>query len=165
MPWLKGLWSAVWSVFAEWGGLDEQEVIRQQIEFAKLTVDDYGYLFFMQRSLGAAWYHIGLSYGHVSEPALRNDEQVSNIGGWGGRAEHFRQPLLRDVCPYNFLSQRYLDLPVHGTSLRGWIKADATRGSLEPLTDKITIWRPVIANKAGGALHPQRPHARPAGVE
>jgi hypothetical protein len=145
-PWLTAMWSANWSVFAEWGGLDEQEVIRQEIEFAKLSVDDYGYMFFMQRRFGATWYHDGMPYAYVSEANLRSDEQKSNIGAWSHSSEHFKQPLLRDVYPYNFLSRRYLELPVHGTTLRRWIEADPSRGTLEPLTDTITTWRPVIEN-------------------
>lgn len=95
---------------------------------------------------GPPSYHDGFNVSTVGELHLRNEEQKNNVGAWIGRNEHFKSPLLRDIYPYNFLTRRYLDLPVHGTTLERWIMADASRGSLEPLTDKVTTWRPVIEN-------------------
>jgi hypothetical protein len=135
-------WRAQWGVHLLDVDLEETAVLGLETEFARLTVDDYGYLFYMQRTCGPQFYHMGMSV-HGDG---RNDEQKSNIGGWDSWLEHFKQPLLRDVYPYNFLSRRYLDLPVHGTTLRGWIEADASRGTLEPLNRGITTWRPVSEN-------------------
>jgi len=74
------------------------------------------------------------------------DEEVENIGGWGHHEEHNKYTLLRDIYPYSFFSRRYLDMAMEGKTLEKWILADSSRGTLEPLTNKITTWKPVIAN-------------------
>jgi hypothetical protein len=41
-----------------------------------------------------------------------------------------------------FLSRRYLDLPVEGTTLEKWIKKSGKRGTLEDLNGRVMTWTP-----------------------
>lgn len=140
--WLTGRWRAHWAVDCADAGLAEQDVLPHLLEFARLTVDEYGYLFYMRRMDAPTSYASGSCVGGSE----RNEDQDRNLGEWRSPLDHFRHPLLRDIYPYNFLTRPYLNLPVHGTTLEGWIRADAGRGTLEPLTDKVTTWRPVLEN-------------------
>lgn len=47
---------------------------------------------------------------------------------------------LRDVYPYNIVSDLHLNRDVHGQSLESWIKSEPSHGTLEKITDTHWLW-------------------------
>ncbi len=139
--WLEGRWRSFWSIDPTDGGLNETEVLRELLEFMRLSAGEYGYCCWMRREQAPSFYASG---GGASDG--RKEDMAINAASWGRDKVHFKQRLLRDIYPYNFLSPDYLELPVYGTTLEQWVRADAGRGTLEPLTHKMSTWQPVIEN-------------------
>lgn len=108
----------------------------------------YGYIFSQEMRYCPGLYSRGVGFGNIMNE--RKDDHGMNISWWGrtGSDEDwsYEAGLLRDIYPHNFLSTPYLDAPVGGTlvSLREWIEADADRGTLEPFTGALWLWRPVV---------------------
>jgi hypothetical protein len=136
--WLERKWRAAWAIDPTDARIPEEQILPHLLEFAKLTVGEYGYLFYMRRGRGPSSYASGSRVGGDG----RDDDSGGNVEGWRNQLHHFRRPLLRDVYPYNFVGRPYLDLPVEGTTLEGWIRADAGRGTLDSLNEKVSVWRP-----------------------
>jgi hypothetical protein len=134
------IWVCDWSIFARDIEVNEDTAATMLLEFARKTVDRYGYLQQMRRGGLPSGYTIGLG----SAAAQRTEDEVWNVGGFAG--EFFKHVLLRDIYPFNFLTRPYLDLIVEGKTLEQWILSESGRGVLERLNDTVTTWRPVIAN-------------------
>ena len=47
---------------------------------------------------------------------------------------------LRDVYPYNIISELHLNRDVHGQTLESWIKSDPSHGTLEKISDTHWLW-------------------------
>lgn len=131
-------WGAEWGIYPSDAGMPGDSAVEYLLQFSSLTIEHYGYLYFMPRRLGPEWYSIGMGFGHLEN---WSDEEASQIGSWGDM-RHFQQPLLRDIYPYNFLTRPHLDLPVGSTTLEGWINNDSANGTLESLTPGAWTWRP-----------------------
>jgi hypothetical protein len=58
----------------------------------------------------------------------------------------FREGLLRDVYPWNFLTLPQLTRQVRGIALEQWIQRDARRGKLGLLCDGVSLWEVAEAN-------------------
>ncbi|MEN9224661.1 MAG: hypothetical protein Q6M54_04235, partial [Thermostichus sp. DRC_bins_24] len=95
----------------------------------------------------------GICYVHYRPKQLVIDtRQASNAKGeererlykWDDYAiEHalYNQGQLRDIYPFNFLNSSQLEMPVDGIPLSDWIQQDPSRGSLEPMNERLTLWR------------------------
>jgi hypothetical protein len=46
----------------------------------------------------------------------------------------------RNLYPLNFIGEAHLNRDVHGQTLRAWIESNPTRGTLEPLNEKLWTW-------------------------
>jgi hypothetical protein len=144
-----GYWDAQWSLVPSLMGLDEAAAVEQLFEFARLTLDRYGYLYWLPRGYGPVQTFRSLRQ-KMKLDAIPEDPKDDDIGylawwdqdGWATE----KLALLRDVYPVNLLTRRYLEKPVHGTTLRRWIKGDAGRGTLEKLNGAVTVWRPPEEN-------------------
>lgn len=103
----------------------------------------YGIGFKRELALGPVWYALGVCYGGDPVPTGEAYEEGRNISRWcdTGMAEQvYRQGLLRDVYPWNFLTQPQLDRSIARTSLEQWIRQDRGRGSLSPLVEGVVLW-------------------------
>ena len=140
--WMTGRWRARFSIDVGDVGLTDAVATRELLHFLKLTVDEYVYLFVMMRRDSPSSYASGSDIG----PNHLTAEQGRNRQGWGTDYVHFRWRLLRDVYPCNCLSRSYLDLDVCGQTLEEWISEDPARGALERVSDRLTLWRPPVAN-------------------
>jgi hypothetical protein len=114
---------------------------------------EYGVGYTRAHRLGPAMYAIGIcqglgpgGYGIDLTEAER--EEADNISRWGdgltGRV--WRQGVLRDVYPWNFLTGSHLTKQVGGVPLEQWIRQDARRGAFSPLCDGVSLWEVVEAN-------------------
>ena len=98
----------------------------------------YGYAYQRKFSQGPSFY----PYGTIGGNEDISDEEESQITKWGlvyGTPKyHLGQ--LRDIYPYNFLSQPHLDNQIGNLSLKAWIDTDPARGKLTQLTDSLWSW-------------------------
>ena len=133
---------ASWSIYPEDATILPAAAVDAARDFGRRTIRNYGYLTFQKRFVGPQCTVYGCPVGGSGHC----DDEVQNYGAWTSVKKYSAHTLLRDIYPYNFFSRRYLDMPVEGKTLEKWILADSSRGTLEPLTSKITTWKPVIAN-------------------
>jgi hypothetical protein len=114
---------------------------------------EYGIGYTRAHRLGPAMYAIGIcqglgpgGYGVDLNEAER--EEADSISRWGdglaGRV--WRQGVLRDVYPWNFLTGPHLTKQVGGMPLEQWIRQDARRGTLNPLCEGVSLWEVAGAN-------------------
>lgn len=114
------------------------------LEFTESMVDvlspKYGIGFFRPRKLGPAIYGIGLSAGLDLIGPER--EEVARITRWGdGMASRvYDQGYLRDVYPYNWLTEPQLARTVNNLSLGDWISHASNRGSLSKVGERHMLW-------------------------
>lgn len=52
----------------------------------------------------------------------------------------YREGVLRDVYPWNFLTASHLTAQVNNMVLQDWIQQDEQRGQLKPLNDDVWLW-------------------------
>src|SRR5262249_36950910 len=107
----------------------------------------YGIGYKRDHRLGPAMYAVGIcqglgpgGYGVGLSEAER--EEADSISNWGdGMASRiWQQGLLRDVYPWNFLTGHQLAKLVDSVPLEQWIRLDARRGTLDPLSDDVFLW-------------------------
>lgn len=70
-------------------------------------------------------------------------QELLNVPRWldmGMRLGVWRQGVLRDVYPWNFLTAPQLAAKVEGCSLRAWISQDVRRGTLTAVSDAVVPW-------------------------
>lgn len=108
----------------------------------------YGIGYQMEHRDGPEVYVFGMGYG---SEILKGEayEEARNRARWGdiGMVEQvWREGLLRDVYPWNFLTRPQLTRPIGKVSLEQWIRQDARRGRLSPLCDGVFLWEVDDAN-------------------
>lgn len=107
----------------------------------------YGIGYRREHRLGPELYASGICMGLGLTGA--DDEEAMNISRWGyvGIVKQvYREGLLRDVYPWNFLTQPQLNRQVGQVPLQEWIGEDPRRGNLAPLCDGITLWEVARGN-------------------
>ncbi|MEZ6056958.1 MAG: hypothetical protein R3C01_09655 [Planctomycetaceae bacterium] len=114
-------------------------------ELVRMLQPEYGIGFYRQRWMGPEYYVGGILFGGFTVPTtLREDDETElAIGRWGDMAMNlhvWREGVIRDVYPQNYLMEPVLSRTVKDQSLREWIEADAVRGSLKQLDDRMTLW-------------------------
>jgi hypothetical protein len=101
----------------------------------------YGIGYTREHRLGPELYAIGIVQGlGLSGP---EDEEALIISKWsyiGMVNQVYRDGLLRDVYPWNFLTQPQLSRPVGAVSLQEWIQSDPRHGTLSVLCDRVCLW-------------------------
>lgn len=121
----------------------EQQVIAFIRDSRSRIRPAYGIGFFRERGRGPACYGIGLGYGrHFPLSSDPGYEERKLICRWsdGMRDAVWNDGLLRDVYPYNLLGARQLERDIDGRSLRDWIRADESRGTLGECPDGCALW-------------------------
>jgi hypothetical protein len=103
----------------------------------------YGIGYKKKHQLGPEFYAGGICYGgqHISSGA--DYEEAKSISRWcdlGMVKRVYVEGLLRDVYPWNFLTQSHLAKTVDGTPLWHWIQRDRSRGSLNSVGEGVCLW-------------------------
>ena len=80
------------------------------------------------------YYNMGIIGGEWS---TREEEK---IWSWSLHYPHYEIGNLRDVYPYNIISDLHLNRDVHGQTLESWIKSDPSHGTLEKISDTHWLW-------------------------
>jgi hypothetical protein len=112
---------------------------------AQLLKPVYGIGYRMEHRRGPELYAIGVN--HSGGVVLTGDayEEACNVSRWcdtGMVKQVYRDGMLRDVYPWNFLTQPQLVKPVGGVSLEQWIRQNARRGTVGPLCDGVSYSGP-----------------------
>jgi len=144
-----GMWEATLCFFHDFLELSDSTCVELAIRFASLTVDDYGCGFFMHRNRGPIHYVLGMGYEAVQYPNDRTYDESANISSWSyARDLRLARPWLRDVYPFNFLGPKLAAMPVEGMPLVEWLRADPSRGIVEPFPcerePNVVLWKPPI---------------------
>lgn len=108
---------------------------------------EYGIGYTRERHLGPSLYVAGISQGlGIAATGTPEREQALRISFWGRAMVDrlWKQGVLRDVYPVNFLNTIQLDRCVGKLSLKQWIQMDPCRGQLEAVTDELSLWE--VAN-------------------
>lgn len=133
---------AFWMVFPEDAGVSEDRVLEELLGFARLIIDEYGYIAWMRRGAHPSTFDSNFGFG--GEDRFRTMDESMNRYTWTLFGVWTRR-LLRDTFPINFLDRSRLDLPIEGTTLEKWIKAKPDqRGTVEPFNGRVWMWKPVI---------------------
>ena len=104
----------------------------------------YGIGYHRDHDKGPGFYAIGLNYVTMDNLTGDDPKEVEAVSKWGyvGMTnEVYREGLLRDVYPYNYLTKPHLEKSVGKQSLQQWIDADESRGSLSKIGEHMTLWR------------------------
>lgn len=110
---------------------------------AQVLKPAYGIGFTREHRLGPELYAVGICYGGDDVPTGEAYEEARNISRWcdmGMVKQVYREGLLRDVYPWNFLTQPQLTKPVGGVPLERWIQQSMERGKIGPLCDGVVLW-------------------------
>jgi hypothetical protein len=101
----------------------------------------YGYAYQRKFSPGPLFYPYGVLGGNDIIP----DKEEDDITRWGLTYKYpdsgYHLGLLRDIYPYNFISQAHFDEKVGDQTLREWIDKDPARGTLTQLSDTLWSWQ------------------------
>lgn len=101
----------------------------------------YGIGFRREMRLGPSLYATGLAQGLDTWGEQR--QEVSRINRWGDvglEQRVYEQGILRDVYPWNFLTDSQLSRQLNGRSLKEWITQESRRGTLSDLTNSVSFW-------------------------
>jgi hypothetical protein len=103
----------------------------------------YGIGFKRELRLGPVMFALGVCQGLGVGLTGEAYEKARHISRWcdmGMVKQVYREGLLRDVYPWNFLTQPQLDKSVGGVPLEQWVRKDAQRGTLGPFCGGVSLW-------------------------
>ncbi|WP_339749252.1 hypothetical protein [uncultured Rubinisphaera sp.] len=113
----------------------------------------YAYGFLRERQKGPYFYTCGIIVGLSSGLGRSNNaDEVSRITRWGNYGANaiswaktnrnaYEIGDLRDLYPWNYLTEPALKRDINGTTLLQWIQASPERGELKPVGNVGFIWR------------------------
>lgn len=105
----------------------------------------YGIGLTMNQGRGPGFYISGMGYqrGDAPPPTPEEAEYEQRRGEWGTIGTHFKvynEGVLRDVYPWNFLSDRHLSREFQGQPFGEWVRKDRSRGTLEQVAEGKWFW-------------------------
>ncbi len=104
----------------------------------------YGIAYYRDHSRGPGFYAIGLNYVTPDNVIGDDPEELEAVSKWGYvglNSEVYRDGVIRDVYPYNYLTDPHLKMQVHGKTLESWISSDDSRGTLHKIGDQMMVWQ------------------------
>lgn len=105
----------------------------------------YGIAYHRNHDKGPGLYAIGLNFSTLDNVGVDDNEQeeaaVSKWGQWAMADEVYRDGILRDVYPYNYLTESHLSMRVGKQTLKQWITADESRGTMRKIGEHMTLWQ------------------------
>jgi hypothetical protein len=125
---------------------------------ATIAKPAYGIGFARPVGSGPLAYVIGAAIGalgHVpTGEEYEEDLRTCRWGDIGMVRQVYRQGYIRDVYPKNYLSDVHLTRTVDNLTLEQWIRQDASRGTLNRLSDGMVVWslEPVAVQDVRRAL-------------
>lgn len=107
----------------------------------KTLAPSYGFGFQREMRLGPTMYVAGLVQG--LQPWGDERPEGEKIEAWkiGIKNKVYEQGLLRDVYPWNFLTDLQLGRQIDGKSLKQWIETHPEFGTLSAIADPMFLWQ------------------------
>lgn len=104
----------------------------------------YGIGFQREKKYGPGAYVRGISHGlKLAYEDAEHGKEDNRITKWldvyRGR-EGYKTGDLRDIYPFNVLSQPHLDRIVNGHRFQDWVQASSERGTLKQVSDTLWTW-------------------------
>jgi hypothetical protein len=122
--------------------LESDELCSISQQLIEHLAPEYGIGYRRPHRLGPAFYAMGIVEGlGLSD---EEDEEALAISNWNspGMDEHvYREGILRDVYPWNFLNESHLKHPVEGKPLAKWIGSNPARGKLIAFPRGLVLWQ------------------------
>lgn len=101
----------------------------------------YGIGFRREMELGPMLYGMGLCMGlELWGPERAQAERIDKWYTRGIEKRVYEIGFIRDVYPWNFLTEPHLSRQVEGVSLRQWIEQDLNHGALSNLGESVWLW-------------------------
>jgi hypothetical protein len=149
------------------------EPVAAIMETARMIVNAlhpiYAIAFPSTRPQGPALYAVGLNFGDriLAGEEYESALAVSRWGDIGMPDQVYREGLLRDVYPWNFLTEAQLSRRLGDATLKAWIESKGNRGSMRAFHRDVTLWEvlptelPILRQElnALGAIFDWRRHA------
>jgi hypothetical protein len=104
----------------------------------------YGIGFHRNHSQGPWFYAVGMNYASPIQQASIDYEEALTISRWGDLGvvkEVYKEGVLRDVYPHNYLSRPQLARRIGEETLEVWISSNPSRGTLTNLDERIVLWK------------------------
>lgn len=124
---------------------DEAEMLALSKRCVRALRPAYGIGFTMPHRRCPGLYVGGVNYLSTGTlPVGKEAEEASRVSSWGNIGmpfEVYRDGVLRDVYPWNFLTEPHLARQIEGAVLPEWIEKDPNRGSIEELGEGVWLWR------------------------
>lgn len=121
--------------------LPSGELMSLARELVQLLRPQYGIGFRRMRRLGPAAFALGLAYNlDAWGPDLEEAKRINRWGDLDVRASAIGRSILRDVYPWNFLTDAHLSRSIGQLALDEWIRSSPERGSLLPVSNGIVLW-------------------------
>ena len=117
------------------------DALRMASEIAiKALTPKYGIGFRREMRLGPSLYATGLVQG--LQPWGEERLEADRIAAWkmGNRNKVYEHGILRDLYPWNFLTDLQHGREIEGKSLKHWIEAHPEFGTLSALADLMLLW-------------------------
>lgn len=114
----------------------------------------YGIGFRRDMDLGPSLYGGGLAQGLNTWG--KEGQEVDKINVWGDAGMNqrvYEEGILRDVYPWNFLTEAQLSGKSDGINLREWISENARHGRLSPFAKQVWLWEVSDSQMSGVRRH------------
>lgn len=157
--------------------LDDASFLTLAVQCISAINAAYGIGFQMDHGRGPPFYAGGVNYqSHLyGPPVCAPDEDAERVSDWGTIGlpdEVYREGLLRDVYPWNFLTGPHVRRRLHGCHLLDWIARDPARGVARAISDNAWLWQVPQANLVdvhnvlweAGLIFDRKRHTRSFGI-
>jgi hypothetical protein len=101
----------------------------------------YGIGFTRSHNRGPWFYAAGM---HFGPPIPEDRDEALTISRWGDFAvvkEVYKEGILRDVYPHNYLSEPQLTRRIGAQTIQEWILSNSSHGTLAKLDDRMMLWK------------------------
>lgn len=114
-------------------------------EMIAILKPEYGIGYHRPKAYGPGVYVYGVSVSPSEDASFdgENYEESLRINRWsdiGMKRQVYKRGYLRDLYPYNYLTQVHLDRLVDGITLKTWIKQNLSHGTLKEMPQGLTLW-------------------------
>jgi hypothetical protein len=125
--------------------LDDERFLPTVRDAVLILRPAYGIGFTHSVIRGPTLYVTGMTMAPADEeiPTGQEYEERLRVCRWGDIAmeeQVYRDGILRDVYPQNYLNETHLARRIQGSTFKKWVAEDPKRGQLEPFGDGLWLW-------------------------
>ncbi len=124
--------------------LDDDRLKRLTMSCIQRLTPAYGIGYQSKHNQGPQFYATGTNYGAKTSFTSEEYDEGLSVQAWGdvGMTEEvYKQGLIRDVYPRNYLTEPQLVKRIAQQTLGEWIESHPSRGTLTKLDDRMMLWK------------------------